>query len=57
MRGRRLPPRLNSILPSSGLLRGVRWFATDVTGLLVGSYYHPYSLSKMVPIGSPETSV
>jgi hypothetical protein len=29
----RLPPRLNLILPSSGLLRSVRWFETDVSGL------------------------
>jgi hypothetical protein len=30
-----LPPRLNSVLSSSGLLRGVRWFETDVSGLRV----------------------
>jgi hypothetical protein len=29
---RRLPPWLKWILPSSGLLRGVRWFETDVSG-------------------------
>jgi hypothetical protein len=34
---RRLPPRLNWILPSSGLIRGVRWFETDVSGLPVSS--------------------
>jgi hypothetical protein len=33
---RRFPPRLNVILSSSGLLRGVRWFETDVSGLHIG---------------------
>jgi hypothetical protein len=28
----KLPLRLNEILPSSGLLRGVRWFETVVSG-------------------------
>jgi hypothetical protein len=28
-----LTPRLKSLLPSSGLLHGVRWFETDVSGL------------------------
>ena len=32
--GRRLPPRLNWILPSSGLVCRVRWFETDVSGLV-----------------------
>jgi hypothetical protein len=27
---------LKQILPSSGLLRGVRWFETDVSGIPVG---------------------
>ena len=36
MRVRRLPPRLNWILASSGLLRGVKWFETDVLGLPIG---------------------
>ena len=35
LRDRRLPPRLNWILQSSGLLRGVRWFETDVSWLPV----------------------
>jgi hypothetical protein len=30
---------LSSILPSSGLLRGVRWFETDVSGLPVGPIF------------------
>jgi hypothetical protein len=34
---RRLPPRLSWILPSSGLIRGVRWFITDVSGLPTGT--------------------
>ena len=29
MRYRRLPPRLNSVLPSSGLLRGVDWLEEE----------------------------
>ena len=33
MRDRRLPPRFNWILPSSGLLCGARWFETDVSEL------------------------
>ena len=36
IRHRRLPPRLDRILPSSGMLRGVRWFETDVSGLPMG---------------------
>jgi hypothetical protein len=27
------------ILPSSGILRGVRWFATDVSGLIIGPIF------------------
>jgi hypothetical protein len=34
LRDLKLPMRLNPILPSSGLLRGVRFFDTDVSGLL-----------------------
>ena len=47
LRDRTLPPRLNWILLSAGLWRGVRWFETDVSGLAL----------KGDPIGSPETSV
>ena len=36
MGDRRLPPRLNRVLSSYGLLRGVRWFETDVLGPPVG---------------------
>ena len=46
----RFPQRLNWILPSSGLLRGVRWFNIDVSGL-------PIEFMSTGPIGSPETSV
>jgi hypothetical protein len=33
LRDGRLEPRLNNVIPSSGLLRGVCWFKTDVSGL------------------------
>ena len=33
MRDRKLPPRVNRILPSSAFLRGIRWFQTNVSGL------------------------
>ena len=35
----RLPPRLNCIIPSSGLLRGVRWCETDISVLPVGPVF------------------
>ena len=35
-KNRRLPPRLKLIFPSSGFLRGVRWFDTDVSELRIG---------------------
>jgi hypothetical protein len=33
------PPRLNRLIPSSGLLRGVRWLETDVSWLSVGPIF------------------
>ena len=50
------------IIPPSGLLRGVEWFETDVSGLPIGPIFkgqavRTVSTSKMGPIGSPETSV
>jgi hypothetical protein len=62
LRDRRLPLRLNGILPSSGLLRGVRWFDMDVSKLSIGPIFKgktsftdlPF---KMGQIDSPETSV
>jgi hypothetical protein len=42
---RRLPRRLNWILPSSGLLGGVRWFETDVSGLPIGSIFKGEAVS------------
>ena len=36
MKYRKLLSRLNSVLSSSGLLRGVRWFETDASGLRIG---------------------
>ena len=50
----RLPPWLNRILQSSGLLRGVRWFETDV--LRIPSSWTVWPL-KMGIITNPETSV
>jgi hypothetical protein len=53
-----LLPLLNSILLSSGLLRSVRCFNTDVSELHTGSVFKETALSlKMVHTGSPETSV
>ena len=58
MRDRRLPSRLNRILPSFGLLRGVRWFGTDVSALPVGPTFSGRGCPlKMGPTGSPKTSV
>ena len=58
-RDHRLPPRLNLILPSSELLRGVSWCKTDVSVLPTGPIFKGQAvlLLKMGPIGSPETSV
>jgi hypothetical protein len=39
MRYRTLLPRLNKIRSSSGLLRGIWWFETDVSGLPVGRIF------------------
>ena len=62
LRHRRFPLLLNWILPSSGLLRGVSWFKSDVPGLPIGPIFTCQAvwtdwLLKMGPIGSPETSV
>ena len=66
-RDRWLPPMLNWILPSSGLLHGVRWFETDVSGLPIGPIFNAQAVQdpwhftalrlKMAPAGSPKTSV
>jgi hypothetical protein len=47
------------IFPSSGLLRGVRWFETDVLGLPIGSIFKIQAVHvlKTRSTGSPETSV
>jgi hypothetical protein len=40
MHDRMLQPRFNWITSSSsGLLRGIRWFQTDVSGLPIGSIF------------------
>ena len=62
----RLPPRLNRILPSSGLLCRARWSETDVSGLPFGPIFNGRDLQisrwasrtlKVGPIGISETSV
>ena len=58
---RRLLLKLNWILPSSGLLFGVRWLETDVLGLPTGHIFKDEAWRawplKRGPIGSPETSI
>lgn len=49
-------PRLKCIFPSRGLLRGVRWFDTDVSGLPV-SLMFSLTVEDGGPIDSAETSV
>ena len=63
MSDRRLPLRLNRILPSSGLLRGVSWFKTDVLRLTICPIFEGQTVQeevgplKMGRLGSPEKSV
>jgi hypothetical protein len=52
------------ILPSSGLLRGVKWFRLDVSGIRIGPIYKGQAAAswtacplKRVATDSPETSV
>ena len=46
------------ILPSSGLLRDVRWFETDVSGLPIGPNFKGQAcILEMGPMFSPETSI
>ena len=49
------------ILPSSGLLHGVRWFETDVSGLRIGPIFKVKLPKKKLTLeygtDSPETSV
>jgi hypothetical protein len=40
----RFPPRLNRILPSSGLLRGVNLFKADVSGLPTCPVFKGYAV-------------
>ena len=62
VRGLRFPPRLKRVLQSSGLLHGVKWFETDVSGLHVSptvksqTSWTAWTL-KLGPMGNPETSV
>jgi hypothetical protein len=66
MRARRPAPHLNWILPSSGLLRGVMWFETDVSGLPICPILKGQGVQeeawaawpmKMGSLGCPATSV
>jgi hypothetical protein len=41
-----VPPRLNSILLSSGLLRDVRWFETDVSELPIGLIFKAQAVQE-----------
>jgi hypothetical protein len=54
-----LPPGFNLFIPSSGLLRGVSWFKTDVSGLHIDLIFKCQTVStlRMGSIGGPETSV
>ena len=54
MRDRGVPPWLNWILPTSGLLRCLSWFKSDVSRLPVGPIFNALNMGA---IGSPETSV
>ena len=61
-RDRMIPPRLNWIILSSVLLRGVRLFQTDVSGLPLRPIFKDQASGvawplKMGPTGNPETSV
>ena len=60
------PPQFDSVLPSSGLSRVVRWCETDVSGLPIGSSFKGQyaregtgfdSLNVEDGLGSSETSV
>jgi hypothetical protein len=42
------------IIPSSGLLRGVRWFETDVSGLDIGPIFKSQVLSLTLEDNNPE---
>lgn len=46
MRDLRLSPRLKLVLLLSGLLRGVRYFETDVSGLNIGSTFKRQALPE-----------
>ena len=46
IQGRKFPPRLNWILPSSGLLHGVRRFETDVSGPPIGHIFKGRALQE-----------
>jgi hypothetical protein len=61
-RDRIIPPRLNWINPSSVLLRGVRLFETDVSGLPLGPIFKDQASGiawplEIGPTSNPETSV
>ena len=47
----KLPPRLTRSLPSSGLLRSVRWFDTDVSGLLIRPIFKGQAVQGVILLG------
>lgn len=57
----RLPPWVNEILPSSGLLRNISWFKTDISGLFIRFHFQgsncPISLTLEDGTYSLETPV
>jgi hypothetical protein len=55
LRDLRLPPRLNWILPSTELVRCVRWFESDVSGLLFGPIFKCQNIQKPLEIGPKGT--
>ena len=52
MHDRILQPRLNWSTSSSGLLRGIRWFETDVSGLPIGSIFKGGTDSLTTPVSN-----
>lgn len=63
LRDLRLPLRLKTIIPPSGLLRGVKCFETDVLGVIIGPIFSGQTVQEeawllnMEPIGCSETSI
>ena len=52
MRDLSLPSQFKLVLPSSGLLPGVSWFQTDVSGLGIGP--ETSILNNLTPLNNPD---